>query len=37
MNSVSTDQNIAAHGPGVLTCAIEEIRGDAALILGEGP
>src|SRR5258708_17435571 len=37
MNSIGADQDIAAHGPGVLTCAIEEIRGDAALILDERP
>ena len=37
VNSVGTDQNIAAHGLGVLTCAIEEIRGDAALVLVKRP
>src|SRR5260370_33158311 len=36
MDAVGAAQDIAAHGPGVVTAAIEEIRGDAAFILGEG-
>src|SRR5882724_12640068 len=37
MNSVGADQNIAARGLDVTAGAIEEIRGDAAFVLGEGP
>ena len=37
MNAVGADQDIAAHGLGVRAGAIEEIRRDAALVLGEGP
>ena len=36
MNAVGADQNIAAHGPGMRAGAIEEIGGNATLILGEG-
>ena len=37
MNPVGADQDIAAHGLGVRTGAVEEVSGDAALVLGEGP
>src|ERR1700682_707554 len=37
MNAVGADQDIAAHGLGVTACAIEEIGGYAAFVLGEGP
>jgi hypothetical protein len=36
MNAIGTDKNIAAYGFGVAPRAIEEMRGDAALVLGEG-
>src|SRR5580700_10698088 len=36
MNAVGADQDIAAHGLDVAARAIEEIGGDAALVLGEG-
>src|ERR1700722_8317554 len=37
MTAVGADQNIAAHGLAVSPRAIEEMRGDAALVLAEGP
>src|ERR1700693_1668057 len=36
MNAVGADQDIAAHRLDVAARAIEEIGGDAALVLGEG-
>src|SRR3984957_9373348 len=36
MNAVCADQNIAAYGLAVAARAIEEVRGDAALVLAEG-
>ena len=36
MDAVGTDQDIPAHGAGVGAGPIEEIRRDAALVLGEG-
>jgi hypothetical protein len=35
MNAIGADQNIAAHGLDVLAGAIEEMRGDPTLVLGE--
>src|SRR5580692_1438512 len=36
MNTVGADQNVAAHGVDMTSGPIEEMRGDAALVLGEG-
>src|SRR5579863_6801793 len=37
MNAVGADQDVAAHGLRVAAGAVEEIGGDPALVLGEGP
>src|ERR1700722_5231317 len=37
MNAVGANENIAAYGLAVASRAIEEVRGDAALVLAEGP
>src|SRR3984885_15680185 len=36
MNTVGADQNVAAHGVAMASAPIEEMRGDAAFVLGEG-
>ena len=36
MDAVGTDQNIAARGVAMAAAAVEEVRGDAAIVLSEG-